>query len=365
MKSIGRRLSHPPSWHSAVLVVCLLVVCLNSYTTLHHIALEGSSSSSGPGAYGDMPSATRGASPYGYFVNDGPATALPSVRISESEEVDRKFYGGKGDKPHLGGFTSFDPNGGHLDELVRAARAGVRGVRGGEPRRDGTEPHPDDTGGQGAGGYGGGDDRARLLEGALVAEEDGRRGVSSEREDLRGFDKLGRQGGIFVSRLEFSLVSLVCLAKVVRGVHGARRQEFPAQLPDRVSEGGNNLHDALALGRQARQISMEDKNRRDLVADMAKYSEEQKLTFNVGQHLWGTLLVFLNPLVLSRHEHAHLYSEHGCNHPQRGREQECGKPGGGDGVEVNTALPPEYKAIPITKEMDDNWLDLIRDIPLP
>lgn len=111
MKSIGRRLSHPPSWHSAVLVVCLLVVCLNSYTTLHHIALEGSSSSSGPGAYGDMPSATRGASPYGYFVNDGPATALPSVRISESEEVDRKFYGGKGDKPHLGGFTSFDPNG--------------------------------------------------------------------------------------------------------------------------------------------------------------------------------------------------------------------------------------------------------------
>lgn len=100
----------PPSWHSAALVVCLLMVCINSYTTLHHIALEGSSSS-GPGPYGDMPSSLRGASPYGHFVNDGPAVALPSVRIDESQEVDRKFYGGRGDKPHLGGFTSFDPNG--------------------------------------------------------------------------------------------------------------------------------------------------------------------------------------------------------------------------------------------------------------
>ena len=112
MKPNSSRSSSPPSWHSALLVFCLLMVCLNSYTTIHHIALEGSSSSlSGSNSHGDMPSTVRGASPYGYFVNDGPAIALPSVRISESDEVDRKIYGGKGDKPHLGGFTSFDPNG--------------------------------------------------------------------------------------------------------------------------------------------------------------------------------------------------------------------------------------------------------------
>lgn len=116
------------------------------------------------------------------------------------------------------------------------------------------------------------------------------------------------------------------------------------------------------LTSKARQVAQEDKDRRDLVADMKKFPE--RATFNVAQHLWGTLLVFLNPLVLSRHEHAHLYSEHGCNHPQRGREQECGKAGLGDGVEMNSALPPGYKAIPITKEMDDNWFDLIRDIPM-
>jgi hypothetical protein len=40
----------------------------------------------------------------------GKAVALPSVRISEEEDknIERHIYGGKGDKPHLGGFTDFD-----------------------------------------------------------------------------------------------------------------------------------------------------------------------------------------------------------------------------------------------------------------
>ena len=40
----------------------------------------------------------------------GKAVALPSIQISEDEDkdVDRGQYGGKGDKPHLGGFTDFD-----------------------------------------------------------------------------------------------------------------------------------------------------------------------------------------------------------------------------------------------------------------
>lgn len=51
--------------------------------------------------------------PYGLVIPKTAAVALPSVRISEEEDaqVDRKFYGGAGDKPHLGGFTSFDPMG--------------------------------------------------------------------------------------------------------------------------------------------------------------------------------------------------------------------------------------------------------------
>ena len=46
----------------------------------------------------------------GLTIPRGKAVALPSVRISEAEEkgIRRSFYGGKGDKPHLGGFTEFD-----------------------------------------------------------------------------------------------------------------------------------------------------------------------------------------------------------------------------------------------------------------
>ena len=49
----------------------------------------------------------------GLVVPEGPAVAKPSVGTTEEEEasIKRKFYGGRGDKPHLGGFTSFDPNG--------------------------------------------------------------------------------------------------------------------------------------------------------------------------------------------------------------------------------------------------------------
>ena len=44
----------------------------------------------------------------------GSAVALPSVRVDDSNTgYDRKYYGGKGDKPHLGGFAtgSVDPEG--------------------------------------------------------------------------------------------------------------------------------------------------------------------------------------------------------------------------------------------------------------
>jgi hypothetical protein len=50
---------------------------------------------------------------YGTFVPEGPAVALPSIRITPEEEatIKRAIYGGKGDKAHLGGFTAFDQMG--------------------------------------------------------------------------------------------------------------------------------------------------------------------------------------------------------------------------------------------------------------
>mmetsp|Transcript_10645 Transcript_10645/g.19641 ORF Transcript_10645/g.19641 Transcript_10645/m.19641 type:complete len:129 (-) Transcript_10645:119-505(-) len=117
------------------------------------------------------------------------------------------------------------------------------------------------------------------------------------------------------------------------------------------------------LTSEMRKKAMMDRHRRDLVKDME--NKETYVRFNVGQHIYGTLLVFINPLVASRLEHAHLFAQHGCNSPTRGREQECGKEGLGDGVSNLTPLPEKFKPLPITKEMDDQWMDLIKDIPLP
>ena len=42
----------------------------------------------------------------------GKAEALPSIRIDDTDATyEREIYGGKGDKPHLGGFTELDPDG--------------------------------------------------------------------------------------------------------------------------------------------------------------------------------------------------------------------------------------------------------------
>ena len=54
-----------------------------------------------------------GYDPYGSFVPEGAAVAMPSIQIASEEDakIDRKIYGGKGDKAHLGGFTAFDKDG--------------------------------------------------------------------------------------------------------------------------------------------------------------------------------------------------------------------------------------------------------------
>jgi hypothetical protein len=58
----------------------------------------------------DDVSARSSSAMIGPFVPRGRAVALPSIRVSEDEEkdIERSIYGGKGDKPHLGGFTEFD-----------------------------------------------------------------------------------------------------------------------------------------------------------------------------------------------------------------------------------------------------------------
>jgi hypothetical protein len=95
-------------WKTCLMIACSLF-CLNYYmgasyfTSFSMDAVPASFDRPMIGSWG----------PYGSFVPEGPAVALPSVQISPEEDskIERHIYGGKGDKAHLGGFTAFDEAG--------------------------------------------------------------------------------------------------------------------------------------------------------------------------------------------------------------------------------------------------------------
>lgn len=109
------------------------------------------------------------------------------------------------------------------------------------------------------------------------------------------------------------------------------------------------------LTKMMRNLAGDDKKRTDLVKSM----EEGKV-YNVAQHLRTTLLVFINPLVASLPEHAHLFAEHGCF--ESGHLIECGKKG--TSSENLTPLPEKFKPLVLTNDMDKAWFDLIGDFKL-
>ena len=90
--------------------VIMLILCALS---LHRISLGPELLSGSRNAEYDQPGSSSGQHPS--YINplsipEGKAQNLPSVRV-EDEGVDRKIYGGKGDKKHLGGFTDIDLHG--------------------------------------------------------------------------------------------------------------------------------------------------------------------------------------------------------------------------------------------------------------
>lgn len=81
-----------------------------------------------------------------------------------------------------------------------------------------------------------------------------------------------------------------------------------------------------------------------------------------AQHLRLSLKVFVNPMVAALPEHAHLFPELGC-YVKRGEDgnlvhRECGV-GRAEGIE--SKLPESYKPLVLTPEMDQKWMDLLRN----
>lgn len=64
-----------------------------------------------------------------------------------------------------------------------------------------------------------------------------------------------------------------------------------------------------SLTTQMKQKAQTDISRTDLTDAMKKKFALDKTNFSVAQHLWTTMQVFINPLVASLPEHAHLFAE--------------------------------------------------------
>lgn len=107
-----------PSVGSFFNICCALLLCFNliqNYYLFHDAAIAQSERIL-PALRGGLSPEDARNSAIRMAIPLGKAVALPSVRISEEEDknVDRHFYGGKGDKPHLGGFTDFDVRAGNI-----------------------------------------------------------------------------------------------------------------------------------------------------------------------------------------------------------------------------------------------------------
>ncbi|KAL7478980.1 hypothetical protein ACHAW6_004730 [Cyclotella cf. meneghiniana] len=295
-----------------------------------------------------------------------PATPLTPEQDSQ---IRRAHYGGKGDRPHLGGFTEFDPMGVSPTLWKHMVRHwGIKSVldvgcgRGistawfvthrlefvqcVEGSRDAVSQSvvPDDD-----------------AEYSRVVEHDFSLGPWWPHRTVDAVwcveftEHVGRN-------YQINYLPAFRSAALVFVTHSNWGGWHHVEVHDdewwRVRWEAAGLVFSQSLTDEARAVAMKDSSRKDLT----KHMREDYMYF-VGQHLWLSLQVFINPMVASLPRHSHLFAEHGCF---GGRDEgqkihvDCSEPKNANGEHL-TPLPELFKALPLTKEMDDAWLDIIKD----
>ena len=100
------------------------------------------------------------------------------------------------------------------------------------------------------------------------------------------------------------------------------------------------------------------------VRDVAR---QEKNTYKVpngkdvnAQHVWLTMMVFVNPAVAALPQHAHLLYEPGCYQGRKDGnliQRDCGT---GPKKNQETPLPDQYKPLNLTQQQDDEWFEWIK-----
>ena len=78
-----------------------------------------------------------------------------------------------------------------------------------------------------------------------------------------------------------------------------------------------------------------------------------------AQHLWLTLLVFINQPVAALPQHAHLFYEEGCWAKAKDATRQSSQGRHFKPCEGDDSVPPAYKPLPFDKTKDQEWMDAL------
>ena len=289
-------------------------------------------------------------------IPQGEAQALPSIRVSDAESAvnERKFYGGAGDKPHLGGFTEFDTDGVSPKVWTHMiTQYGVKSVL--------------DIGcGRGTSTtwflYHG--VRALCVEGShdavektllpdperQLVEHDFSRGPywPADTYDAAWAVEFLEHVGVnyhfnYVSAFRKAALLFVTSSRW-GGWHHVEVHDDPWWIRKYESYGF----------RYSKELT-------DELRQLARFENGIGPTgkrFRAG-HISLSMKVFINPAVAALPQHAHLFPEVGCYVNRENRkliQRECGV---GKNAGLESKLPDSFKPLQLTEEMDQKWMDML------
>mmetsp|Transcript_4570 Transcript_4570/g.13172 ORF Transcript_4570/g.13172 Transcript_4570/m.13172 type:complete len:398 (+) Transcript_4570:117-1310(+) len=297
----------------------------------------------------------------------GQAPNLPSVRV-EDDNVNRKIYGGKGDKKHLGGFTEIDMNGlspavwKHMVEKwtvqsvldVGCGRGistswfythGLR-VQCVEGSHDAIE-------------------QSMLPDKSLLVEHDFSRGPWWPGETFDAVWSVEFLEHVNVHN-HFNYVSAFRKAAILivsssrwGGWHHVEVHKDPWWI---------RKYEAYGF-----------RYSQELTDEIKKIARQEKIASDAGsiepfppngqnwnpQHIFMSIKVFINPVVAALPEHAHLFGELGCFTDYGKPNRECGVPSYPNrsssvaSAKVETPLDDAFKPLVLNKKQDEEWYKIV------
>ncbi|CAB9507903.1 expressed unknown protein [Seminavis robusta] len=302
-------------------------------------------------------------------IPEGEAVALPSIRTEV--QVDRKHYGGHGDKQHLGGFTTYDKDGvSPWTWKYMVETLGVKSIM--------------DVGcGKGVSSLWFVHHGLKTL--CLEGSHDAVENTLLPHPEKHIVEHDFSRGPYWPADTYDAVWSVEFAEHVGRNFHHNYIQAFrkAALIFVTHSQWGGwhhvEVHDddwwinkfesfgfrySPSLTKQIRKVASEerdhckDKNNED---DPACVGPDGKLYS--ATHIWLHMQVFINPMVASLPEHAHLFAEKGCFEKRENGKfvnRDCGQSSNGAAT-AESVLPESFLPLKLTPKQDKKWFRAIQE----